>query len=196
MIQTLKRSILFAVIAMCAIAVPAAAQDPPKAQFSGGYQFLRVEEENINIGWFAEVDASITRAISVTGLVSGGYKSFEETETFSGVQVTAEADLSVHTFMGGVRYHVRRNPAATPFAHVLLGGVRGSATVTATGGGQTFDESESSTDFGLLAGGGVNIRLNDRFGLRVGADFLRIFADDEDANGFRFTAGVVFPFSR
>lgn len=196
MTQTSKRSVVCAVIAVCAIAMPAAAQDPPKAQVSAGYQFLRVEEENITAGWFAEVDASLTRAISVTGLVSGGYKSLQETETFSGVQVSAEVDLSVHTFMGGVRYHVRRNPAAIPFAHVLLGGVNGSATVTLTGGGESFDESESSTDFGLLAGGGVNIRLNDRFGLRVGADFLRIFAEDEGANGFRFTAGVVFPFSR
>jgi hypothetical protein len=200
MTHSIKRSMAYAVIAVCAAAVPAAAQDPPKIQFAGGYQLLRDEGESLPVGWFAEVGAGVTPAISVVGLVSGAYKSIEQSETISGVVVSAEGDLSIHMFMGGVRYAVRSNPSVTPFAHALLGGVRGSATVTGSGtvGGQTFtvEESDSSTEFGLLAGGGVDIRLSDRAGLRVGADFLRLFVDEGGANGFRFTAGVVFPFSR
>lgn len=200
MTHNIKRSIAYAVIAVCAAALPAAAQDPPKVQFAGGYQLLREEGENLPVGWFAEISRGVTPAIGVVGLVSGGYKSINETQTISGVAVTAEGDLSIHMFMGGVRYAVRNNPAAVPFAHVLLGGVRGSVSVTgsATVGGQTFStsESDSSTEFGLLAGGGIDVRLTDRVGLRLGADYLRLFVDEGGANGLRFTAGVVFPFGQ
>jgi opacity protein-like surface antigen len=189
-----------ALIALCAWPISAAAQDPPKVQFAGGYQLLRAEGETLPVGWFAEIAAGVTPAISVAGLVTGGYKTVEETEIFSGVAVTAEGDLNIHMFMGGVRYTVRNNASVTPFAHALIGGVRGSIALTAsaTVGGETFTttESDASTEFGLLAGGGVDVRLTDRFGLRVGGDFLRLFVDEGDATGFRLTIGVVFPFSR
>jgi opacity protein-like surface antigen len=200
MTHNIKRFIAYAVIAVCAAALPAAAQDPPKIQFAGGYQLLRTEGENLSTGWFAEVNGGVTPALRWVGLVSGNYKSIDESRTISGVAVTAEGDLSILMFMGGARYSVRNNPALAPFAHALLGGVRGSVSVTgsATVGGQTFSatESDSSTEFGLLAGGGIDLRLTDRAGLRIGADFLRLFVDEGDANGFRFTAGVVFPFGR
>jgi hypothetical protein len=55
----------------------------------------------------------------------------------------------------------------------------------------SFNEEDSGTDFGLEAGGGVNFALSDALGLRVGADYLRVFADDDGANAFRFAIGVV-----
>jgi hypothetical protein len=55
----------------------------------------------------------------------------------------------------------------------------------------TFNEEDSGTDFGLEVGGGVNFGLSDTFGLRAGADYLRVFADDGGANLFRFAVGVV-----
>ena len=198
--SSIKRFIVCSVIAVFATAMPAAAQDPPKVQFAAGYQMLREEGETLPVGWFAEVSGAVTPAISWVGLVSGAYKTIDETETISGVAVTAEGDLSIHMFMGGARYTVRTNPSMTPFAHALVGGVRGSVSLTgsATVGGQTFSttESESSTEFGLLAGGGLDFRLTDNAGLRVGADYLRLFVDEGGANGFRFTVGVVFPFGQ
>jgi hypothetical protein len=37
----------------------------------------------------------------------------------------------------------------------------------------------------------VNFALTDAVGLRAGADYLRVFAEDEGANLFRFHVGVV-----
>jgi hypothetical protein len=37
----------------------------------------------------------------------------------------------------------------------------------------------------------MQLRLTDKFGVRVGADYLHIFADESGVNAFRFAAGVV-----
>jgi hypothetical protein len=42
----------------------------------------------------------------------------------------------------------------------------------------------------MQVGGGVNFGLTEGFGLRVGADYLRVFADEGGANLFRFSAGI------
>ena len=77
-----------------------------------------------------------------------------------------------------------------------VGGINGSVKVSAstTIPGQppiTVDNEDSSTNFGLQAGGGVNFGLTDTIGIRAGADYLRVFAEDEGANLFRFHVGVV-----
>jgi opacity protein-like surface antigen len=87
----------------------------------------------------------------------------------------------------------------TPFGEVLVGAVRGSADVrvTVTELGTTLldiSDSASGTDFGLEVGGGVDIRVSDRFGIRASADYIRVFAEGEGANMFRLGVGAVFPF--
>jgi opacity protein-like surface antigen len=55
----------------------------------------------------------------------------------------------------------------------------------------TINESDSGTDFGLQVGGGVNVMVTAKAGVRVGADYLRVFSEDQGINMFRFTAGIV-----
>jgi opacity protein-like surface antigen len=83
----------------------------------------------------------------------------------------------------------------TPFGEVLAGAVVGSvdATLTVTGLGTLFDVSDSATDFAMAFGGGVDIRMSERFGVRASADYIRIFGD-EGVNAFRLGVGAVFPF--
>jgi hypothetical protein len=47
----------------------------------------------------------------------------------------------------------------------------------------------SGTDIALQAGGGMQLRLTDRFGVR--GDYLHILADEGGVNAFRFAADVV-----
>ena len=70
-----------------------------------------------------------------------------------------------------------------PFGQFLVGGVNGSVKVSgsSTIPGQppnTFEYEDSITDFGLQAGGGVNLVLTDAIGFRAGADYQHVFADD------------------
>ena len=184
------------------IALPATAQDTPKADVSVGYQAVGVTgdvDETFVKGWYADFAGNVTQWLGIVFEVGGAYKSITETTTFGGVTATATADLSVHQFMGGVRFNARPNPTVTPFGQILVGGVRGAADVSGsvTGGGQTFateSDAFSSTNVALQVGGGIDLRITDRVGIRAGGDYLRLFEEDAGVNAFRFAVGAVFPF--
>lgn len=176
-------SLVVLCLVMLGIALPAAAQDAARVELSGGYNFLRVfeedfeDEKNFPGGWYAEVAGNLTDMFAIVGQVSGNYKTL----TFDSTDV----DAKLHTFSGGVRVSSRVNQRVVPFAHILGGGVRSSFE----GGG----EEDSETDGILQIGGGVNLMPNARVGIRLGADYLRVFVEDEGVNVFRFAAGVVLP---
>ena len=189
-------------LAFLALAVPAVAQNASRGEISAGYQLLGMRsgvDETLEKGWYADIAGNFGRHFSVVFQVSGNYKTFEETETFGGITSTVSVDLKVHEFMGGIRANASAGRSVTPFAQFLVGGVNGSASVsgTVTGGGQTFfatSSSDSSTDFGLQAGGGVTFKLSDRVGVRFAADYVRVFGDGDDLNAYRIAIGAVFPF--
>jgi len=175
----MRATIGVAALLVC-LSVPAFAQDTvPAVDIGGGYSFLRDQdlEENFH-GWVASVAGNLNRWMGVVGEVGGNYKT---------ENILVDVDFSVHSFMGGVRFSARQAGGVTPFGQILLGGVRGS--VSALG------ESESSTEFAIQPGAGVDIWLRPRFGIRVGGDYRRIFVseedDGEDSNEYRFYAGVV-----
>jgi opacity protein-like surface antigen len=206
----LIRSLLLTVAALGA-ALPAAAQ-APRIEVSGGYQFLNISadlesidtgdlpvrdvDQSLPTGWYIDLAGNLSRHFGVVFEAGGNYKSITESATFAGVTASATADLSVHEFMGGVRYNSRANPTVIPFGQFLIGAINGSAKVTASGSvvgspGFSFSGEASGTDLALQAGGGMQLRLTDKFGIRVGADYLHILADEGGVNAFRFAAGVV-----
>ncbi|MGH9242199.1 MAG: outer membrane beta-barrel protein [Vicinamibacterales bacterium] len=172
-------------------AAPAAAQDTPKAEVSVGYNWLTAkasgdeEWEKFPKGWYADVAGNISDTLSIVGQVTGNYKTFEdefEDEEFK---------LNIHTYMAGIR---GSSPGRVRgFGQVLVGGVSIKAT------DELFDLEETETNFALQIGGGVNVLGSGGVGLRVGLDYLRLFAKEdgtvlfgEDVNGFRFNVGVTF----
>lgn len=190
-------------LVLLGLALPAAAQTMPKAEVSGGYQLLNLssggDSESFPKGWYVDVAGNLNRHIGVVVEVGGNYKSMTESVTVGGVSATATADIKLHEFMGGVRVSSRTNPTVVPFAQVLAGGMNGSVSVAGSssiGGTTLFSASsaESETNFALQVGGGANIRLTDKVGVRVGADYLRIFVEGEGTNVFRFGVGINVPF--
>ena len=155
------------------------------------------DSQTLPLGWYVDLSGNLTRALAVVGEVSGSYKSFSERTAEFGVNVDVDVDLSVHTFMGGLRFNARQRPQFTPYAQVLFGLARGSGTIEgqATVAGRTIsvDESESANDFAFDVGGGVNVNVSDGLAVRAGASYLRIGGED-GGNGFRFGVGLVFPF--
>lgn len=206
----LTRSVLLTV-AVIGAALPASAQTP-RVEVSGGYQFLNVSadlgsidtgdvpvrdvDQSLPTGWYVDLAGNLTRHLGVVFEAGGNYKSISESASFGGIGASASVDLKVHEFMGGVRYSSRTNPTVVPFGQFLVGAVNGSAKVTASGSiagspGFSFSGEASGTDMALQAGGGMQLRLSDQFGVRVGADYIRILADEGGVNAFRFAAGVV-----
>jgi hypothetical protein len=196
-----QRLATLAIMWLLLTATSALAQE--RAEVSGGWRLLHINgsegEDSINVpkGWYVDVAVHMNDTFSIVGDVGGNYKSIEETETFSGVSATARGDVSVHTFMGGVRIRASQNPRLVPFGQVLFGGANGKADlqVTTTVGGQTvtlIDESESSTDAALSVGGGVNVSAGS-IGVRAQVDWLKIIEEDS-GNAFRFAIGIVIPF--
>jgi len=180
------------------------AQNAPAAEFSAGWRLLNIpdagigsESETMPLGWYADVAGNLTRTFAVVGEVGGNYKDFSQTLTQLGVNVNVDAHFNVHTFMGGVRFSARQNPAFTPYVQALFGLARATGKVegqaTVAGRTITINQSVSDSDFAFDADGGVNFKLSDAFALRVGAGYLRVGTGD-GGNAFRFGAGVVIPF--
>jgi hypothetical protein len=189
----------------------AAAQDEPKVEISGGYQLLYLwgedgddNSETFEKGWYADVSARLTRSIALVFSSGGSYKTMHERLTNEGFTVEGTMKLRLHQIAGGVRVYGRpANGVVTPFVQVLGGGFRvsGDSTATAIIGGEEVSlssEGESEMEPMLQAGGGVNIRLSRRLGIRVGADYLRVFSEvfgeDVGINGIRAGVGAVLAF--
>jgi opacity protein-like surface antigen len=188
-------------VVILGVALPAAAQTFPRTEISGGYQFVTFtvadENESIPKGWYFEVAGNLNPMIGLVFQVGGNYKTFEESVQVGGGSFTAEVDLDIYQFLGGLRLNARSNPRLVPYGQVLVGAINGSVELTTTStipGIPTFSEEDSSTNLGLVFGGGVNFGVSENTGIRFGVDYLRIFAEDEGdgSNVFRFHVGVVF----
>lgn len=182
---------------------PAFAQDTPKVEISGGYQLLRVETgegESYPVGWYADAVGNITRNVGLVFQVGGNYKTYDESfsEGSSSFQMTAH--VRIHEFMGGARFSAHPNDKVTPFGQFLFGVIHygGDASSVMRFEGQTVMEShekgDSASDAAMQVGGGVNFMLTRTFGIRAGADYLRMFSEEEGVDLFRVGAGVVFAF--
>jgi hypothetical protein len=155
-----------------------AQETTPAGDVGGGYSFLRENdlEENLH-GWMASFAANLNRVIGVVGEVGGNSKTY----TVAGTDI----DLNVYAFMFGPRFSARQ-ARVTPFGQFLLGAARASVSV--------LGESESTTEFAVQPGGGVDIWVAPRVAIRTGADYRYIFAEDEGSDEFRFYVGVAFAF--
>ena len=193
-------------LAALAVAIPVSAQTTPRTEISGGYQFLTfsVDEdtsldgvdnsESLPKGWYVDVAGNLNPMIGIVFQVGGNYTTFAESSAIGGGTFTATADLDVYQFLGGVRLSARNNPKLVPYGQLLVGGINGSielSTSSTIPGLPSFSEEDSTTNFALEVGGGVNFGVAENVGIRFGVDYLRVFAEDAGSNVFRFHAGLV-----
>jgi outer membrane protein with beta-barrel domain len=205
----MTRACLLAAVAVgfVGLAQPAAGQNTDRGDISAGYQFVNVFPSNgadnhaFPGGWYADFSGNITRSVAAVAAIGGNYTALPTTETHGTATVTYSIDLRVHEFMGGVRLRSRGRSAVTPFGQVLVG----AAELTAVGTTWASIEgqppyprgSDSHVHFALQAGGGINVDLSKTLGVRVGADYLRVFSTDylpADLNVFRLVTGLNFGF--
>jgi len=193
-------------LAVLSVAIPVSAQTSPRTEISGGYQFLTFSvdedeslsgvdnDESLPKGWYVDVAGNLNPMFGIVFQVGGNYKTFEESIAIGGGTFTATADLDVYQFLGGVRLSARDNPRLVPYGQLLVGGINGSIEVSTSStipGLPSFSEEDSTTNFALEVGGGVNFGVAEKIGIRFGVDYIRVFAEDAGSNVFRFHTGVV-----
>ena len=163
-----------ALLVAAAVPVTASAAEAPSAEAFAGYSYTKSGDQALN-------GAEASLAIRLTHWIS------------------AEADLSAHYgsalgthqsrlfFMGGPRF-AYRGRAFTVFTHYLAGGVRSGSGLTVLG----VDITQSRTDFAMAFGGGVDVRLSDRWGVRAQADYTLIKSGGSTEKEPRLSAGFVY----
>jgi len=155
------RKLMLVVLVIGLLSLPLMAQDYPRFEVFGGYQYLYTDTSTIDgqtspsqsfNGWDAAVTAKLGRDLGLEGDFGGAYA------TISGVST------HVYTYTGGPIVFLSSGKIK-PFAHALVGGVHVASSESGL--------SVSQTGLTLMAGGGVDVRLKPAIALRlVQADWL------------------------
>ncbi len=151
------------------------AQDFPRAEVFGGYQYSRQQSTNLS-GWNASLTGNYNRWLGLTGDFSGAYHS------------AAGLDFRSYTYTFGPTVASRSNETFTPFAHALFGGfhqvVNAGASTLGTANG-----------FALILGGGVDAKITPHLAARLGQfDWMSFHASGGSSNIFRYSGGIVVRF--
>jgi opacity protein-like surface antigen len=166
-------------------AIPAAAQDYPRFEASGGYQFVHRPEQSFPFGLNIDGAINTSRSFSIAGDLGWAWDSDDNNEV--------DVDVSTHLWTLGVgpRFTARSASRVWPYGQFFLGMAHFRQSVEVAG----VDISDSVTKFMIQPGGGVNINAGDGWGVVLAADYRRVFLDEEEdgesgENQFRFFAGI------
>ena len=174
-----------------ALAPPAAAQSPRKFDVSGGYQFTNVEGDD-GKGWYVDFARTWKNPrLAVVTHVDGVYLPATVIPFLRGMTITQTH--KVHEILFGLRVRTRTAAAVMPFGQVLIGWGAGDSSSFLDGrplGGR------SSSGFVLaILGGGANVRVTDRIGVRLKADYGALLGvGSGTGNTFRMALGLSVPF--
>ena len=163
------------------------------------------DRESFN-GFNASGVYNISRYFGIKGDVSGTYKgnTFSDTITDpSGTStVSFKSNRSLYNFLGGVQVKDNSNEGVfKPFGHVLVGAAHARSkfkdySCTPTTGVCPAviapDETFSDTGFAAAVGGGIDLRVSNRFQIRaIQVDWNPVRIDGTQ-NNLRLGAGIVF----
>ena len=167
--------LLAGLVAPAAIASGPASSDPfPRGELFGGYSYF-YSNAGQSGNSFNGAAGSITENIRPW---FGGVLDFS-TQWHAGGNVT--------TFAYGPVFSYRKDPKITPFVHFLGGGVRGSVGYLGV--------SKAETTWGLMAGGGVDVKVTRSLAVRVfQADYVFSHFSGVHQDNMRVSVGLVYRF--
>ena len=146
----------------------------------GGYSYFRGNDPvdgSFNLtGWNSAFVKNINQWFGIVVDISGHYGS-----PFVAPLVDTQSN---HAFLFGPQFSFRAHPRFIPFAHGLFGFSHvnvGLAGVSNSDMGQAFG-----------AGGGVDIKISDRFSIRAAeVDYINIRLSGVGSNNLRVSSGIV-----
>jgi len=149
------------------------AQDYPKAEIFGGYQYLRLNPGGTNCqGFGASATGNVNHWLGVVG-------------DFGYCKVTGlPSGTSAHevNYLFGPRVTYRSYGSLTPFAHVLFGGEHFGVS----GGG-------TANSFAMSLGGGADYKLTEHVSLRlIQVEYLYTHFGGVRQNNARIESGIVY----
>lgn len=174
--------VLSLIVVVSILSLPLWAEDYPKAEIYGGYQYMRLSnivDSGVNIngnGWNASLTGNFNRMFGVVGDFGGAYK------TISGV------DTKVYTYTGGPVVSLNSAGTINPFVHALFGGTHFGASAAGAGSG-------ASNGFTMMYGGGVDVKMTKILALRGQADWVYFHLSGVSlSNNVRVSTGIVLRF--
>ncbi|MBO0723924.1 MAG: outer membrane beta-barrel protein, partial [Blastocatellia bacterium] len=197
------------------VSLAAQAQEPPRVEVFGGYSYLRGDlgdvSPNTN-GVLGSVTYNFDRVLGVKAEFGGQTGSLNVSAPVNNAPpgTTTQFDVrpSYFTFLFGPQFTYRKSQRITPFAHVLLGGVRlklrvPQAAIQFPLPGVTPPPNlalapsvnfitGTNTAFGVAVGGGMDIRLSKLVAFRLfQADYLLSRLSPGTQNNLRLSTGLV-----
>jgi opacity protein-like surface antigen len=152
------------------VAAPGVAQETPKAEFFGGYEYLRLNPGGANChGGDANLAYNLNNWFGAVGdfgvcKVSGGGHAIN--------------------YLFGPRVSYREHGSLTPFAQVLFGGQHDGAS------GVSFNS------FAMTLGGGADYKFTDHVSFRGQVEYLYTHFGGVRQNNARIEAGIVYRWGR
>jgi opacity protein-like surface antigen len=167
------RNLLILGVLIVVAAAPVRAQEYPKAEAFGGYQYIRLNPGGTNC---QGVGGSATGNVNNWLGVAGDLGYCKVTGLPSGTSAHAV------NYLFGPRVTYRASGSLTPFAHVLFGG-------------QHFGGSggSSANSFAMALGGGADYKLTEHVALRViQVEYLYTHFAGTRQNNARIESGIVY----
>lgn len=168
--------IFFGLFLLFASVVSATAADFPRAELFGGYQYTHLEGGLNCSGFNFALNGNFNDFFGITVDLGAAYKGGNE------------ADFRNYTYTFGPVLSLRANKRYTPFVHALIGGDHASVGTNMGG--------TSSNGFALMAGGGVDFKIDRRFAFRAAqADWFLVHGSGvTSSKNFRISTGIVVGF--
>lgn len=173
------RKFFILAVLMVFAAAPALAQEAPKAELFGGYEYLHFDGGGNCHGGGANLAYNVKDWL-------GGVADFgvcKVTGLPSGVSANA------FNYLFGPRVSYRSYGSLTPFAQVLFGGERLGAGFSGVGSG-------SLNSFAMTLGGGADYKFTDHVSFRGQVEYLYTHFSGSGQNNARIEAGIVYRWGR
>jgi opacity protein-like surface antigen len=186
----MKLKLLVSLLAcLCFFAGASYAQESPKFDVFAGYSYVRENPSTSGVSGFSLNGGSASLTYHVKDWVSavadfGAYHN--------GSILGTGVDGTLSTYLFGPKVSYRSYRRFTPFGEALFGVAHAGASI---GGG-----TSSHSAFGMTLGGGVDYRLNNRFGLRpLQVDYLMTrfpegTPNNQTQNNLRVSTGILVHF--
>lgn len=201
----------FHLLLLLVVAVPSLVvgqNEEKKYEVFGGYSFLTtdVQESGTPIDRFNGLDgvnAAVTRYFTKRFGITGDFSAHFRNDTQNITGGTVRFKSRSFSYMAGPHFSFKNRSRFTPFVHALAGASNNRFSYRATATGATTpaaDVKTTVTDFVLALGGGLDVRVSKRVGLRLfqidyNPVFVRArpeFGDGLRFDNVRFSIGIVF----
>jgi opacity protein-like surface antigen len=197
-----KAFFLFLLVVVCAPAAFAQTTAQPGTEVFVGYSNLQAEgvpsqELNQNNSFddkvFGErtglhgVNAEVTHYFTERFGITGDFSLNQRSRNVTFTNGSGNVDTRVINVMGGPQVRFTNESRVTPFVRALFGVANtrfeAQENATVTGGTVSNSFTTNATDFAMALGGGLDVRLNNRVGLRVlQVDYNPVFLRDRSIN--------------